>query len=230
MCTSIVYNGKKTLVGWNLDILNIEHQVVADSQRVFIAINDKTEGWLPLFGVNRRGDFIAMPTCWPFDDRSNPQDPSSPNIIIVDIDLLLEKRTLQQTRELAENTAICSVPNITYMAQLSDRNGNVLQIIPGQGCEYLEKPKYSVLTNFSPYKWDSEKHRWMGMDRYNTAVSMLKSAGYNLNVAQCFDILKATSQTVCPTVVSMVYDAQEHMVYWCYQRDFDHIFKQKLEE
>lgn len=44
MCTSIVYNGKKTIVGWNLDILDMEHKVVADDQAVYIAINDEKEG------------------------------------------------------------------------------------------------------------------------------------------------------------------------------------------
>ena len=59
MCTSIVYNGKKTIVGWNLDILDMEHKVVADDKAVYIAINDEKEGWLPLFGANARGDFVA---------------------------------------------------------------------------------------------------------------------------------------------------------------------------
>lgn len=47
-----------------------------------------------------------------------------------------------------ESTSISSVPGITFMSSLSDRNGNVLHIIPGQGHKYYEKPKYKVLTNF----------------------------------------------------------------------------------
>ncbi len=27
MCTSIIHNGKKTIVGWNLDILDMEYKV-----------------------------------------------------------------------------------------------------------------------------------------------------------------------------------------------------------
>ena len=30
MCTSIVSNGKKTIIGWNLDLLDMEYQVVAE--------------------------------------------------------------------------------------------------------------------------------------------------------------------------------------------------------
>lgn len=62
MCTSIVSNRKNTIVGWNLDILDMEHQVVAEADKVYIAINDKTEGWMPLFGANARGDFVAIST------------------------------------------------------------------------------------------------------------------------------------------------------------------------
>ena len=63
MCTSIVVNKKKTIVGWNLDILNMEHRVRPTTEGVFIEINDAKEGWLPLFGANSRGDFVGMPTC-----------------------------------------------------------------------------------------------------------------------------------------------------------------------
>ena len=94
MCTSIVSNRKKTIIGWNLDILDMEYKVVAENDKVFIAINDKTEGWLPLFGANGRGDFVAMPTCWPFDKRSDPVSADCRNIIMINIDLLLGKKTL----------------------------------------------------------------------------------------------------------------------------------------
>ena len=152
MCTSIVVKRAKTIVGWNLDILDMEYKVVAENDKVFIAINDSKEGWLPLFGANARGDFVAMPTCWPFDERSNPTHPDCRSIIMLDIDLLLCQKTLDEIREIARTEPVCSVPGLTFQAQLSDCEGNVLQIIPGQGTRYLEKPRYSVMTNFSPIK------------------------------------------------------------------------------
>ena len=63
MCTSFVRNGKKTIVGFNLDLLGMKHRINADSEHVFIEIWDDGNGWLPLFGVNDRGDFVGMPTC-----------------------------------------------------------------------------------------------------------------------------------------------------------------------
>jgi hypothetical protein len=228
MCTSIISNRKKTIVGWNLDLLEMEHRIVAEDDKVYIAIKDNMEGWLPLFGANSRGDFVTMPTCWPFDERSNPPTADSNNIIKVGIDLIFGRKAFDEIRQMIEAEPIYSVPGVTFQAQLSDRKGNVLQIVPGQGHTYLEKPKYSVLTNFSPFKGDREQHPWMGWDRYQKAVEMLKMARDDFDVADCFNVLRETSQTVIPTVVSMVYDVGEGMVYWCENRNWDKIVQKKL--
>ena len=224
MCTSFVVNKKKTIVGWNLDILDMEYRVRPGREGVYIEINDPKEGWMPLFGANARGDFVGMPTCWPYDKRSDPKE-GDIHVIMLDIDLLLEKKTLEEVKEIAETGKVCSIPGLTFMGSLSDGNGNVLHIIPGQGSLYYEKPDYKILTNFSPFKGDSEKHPWMGMDRYEKAEDMLKEASDDFDVEDCFRILKEVSQTVCPTVVSMVYDVTEKTVYWCENRDYDSIEK-----
>ena len=227
MCTSIVVNKKKTIVGWNLDILDMEYRVRLADDGVFIEINDPKEGWLPLFGANSRGDFVGMPTCWPFDERSDPAGEGE-NIIMLDIDLLLQKKTLKEIRGIAENNPVYSIPGVTFMSALSDKDGNVLHIIPGQGSLYFEKPEYKILTNFSPFKQDSELHPWMGWDRYKKAESMLEGAAEDFDVKDCFEILKAVSQEVCPTVVSMVYDVGEKTVYWCENRNWNGIRTAKL--
>ena len=242
MCTSIVVNKNKTIVGWNLDILDMEYRVRPSEAGVFIEINDPKEGWLPLFGANSRGDFVGMPTCWPFDDRSDPveaaSDPDSTtsdsetegaSVIMLDIDLLLQKKTLEEIREIADSMPVYSMPGVTFMGALSDRDGNVLHIVPGQGSLYYEKPEYKIMTNFSPFKQDSEKHPWMGWDRYQKADQMLKNAHDDFDVSDCFGILKEVSQTVCPTVVSMVFDVTEMKVYWCENRDWENIEEYEYE-
>ncbi|MDR2931065.1 MAG: hypothetical protein LBV06_09220 [Propionibacteriaceae bacterium] len=215
MCTSVVSNRNKTIVGWNLDIVDMEYAVVPEFDKVYIAINDQTEGWLPLFGANARGDFVAMPTCWPFDDRSDPTPTSQRNLISLDIDLLFGKRTLAETLQLVEREAVSSVPGVTFQAQLSDQQGDVLRIVPGQGHQFLKRPRCAVMTNFSPLTDQAGKHPWMGLDRYATAVSMLDAAADDFDVDDCFEILKRTAQKVCPTVVSMVFDVAENKVCWC---------------
>lgn len=217
MCTSIVVNKKNTFVGWNLDLLDMEYRVVSSADGVFIEINDATEGWMPLFGANPRGDFVGMPTCWPFDARSDPSGEGS-SVILLDIDLLLRKKTLGEIKAIAEKGPVFSVPGYTFMSALSDADGNVLHIVPGQGCLYYERPEYKILTNFSPFKQDSETHPWMGWDRYRTADEMLRAAPDGFDVKDCFEVLRAVSQVVCPTVVSMVFDVTERTVYWCENR------------
>ena len=230
MCTSIVVNKKKTIVGWNLDILDMEYRVRPADTGVLIEINDAKEGWLPLFGANSRGDFVGMPTCWPFDERSNPKQNSQDgnNIIMLNIDLLLRKKTFQEIKSIADKEEIFSVPGVTFMSALSDKNGNVLYIVPGQGTLYFEKPQYKIMTNFSPFKQDKEQHPWMGWDRYTKAETLLKKAADDFDVNDCFSVLKEVSQTVCPTVVSMVYDVTKKTVYWCENRHWKNVNKYQL--
>ena len=86
------------------------------------------------------------------------------------------------------------------------------------------------MTNFSPFKKDSELHPWMGLDRYEKAEEMLKRADDDFGVDECFEILKATAQEVCPTVVSMVYDVDERTIYWCEERNWNYISKYRFTE
>ena len=224
MCTSIISNRNKTIVGWNLDILDMEYRIRKLENGIYIEINDKTEGWMPLFGANNRGDFVGMPTCWPFDERSNPKE-AEPNVIMLDIDLLTQKKTFNEIKHIVESQSISSVPGLTFMSSLSDKNGNVLHIVPGQGYKYYENPIYQVLTNFSPFKMDKEKHPWMGWDRYHIAKEMLENANNDFDVNDCFNILKAVSQIVCPTVISMVFDVTDLVVYWCKNQKWDEVHK-----
>lgn len=65
------------------------------------------------------------------------------------------------------------------------------------------------------------------MDRYKKAEELLINAK-ELDVKDCFSILKACSQEVCPTVVSMVFDAEEMKVYWCENRQWDKVESKEL--
>ncbi len=227
MCTSIAVNRKKTIIGWNLDLKDMEYRVRAAEKGVFIEISVPKEGWLPLFGANVRGDFVGMPTCWPYDPRSDPAG-AGENLLLLDIDLLLQKKTLQEIRAIAEVRPIYSVPGVTFMAALSDGEGNVLHIVPGQGCRYYERPPYAILTNFSPFKQDSETHPWMGWDRYHRAEALLREASEDFDAEDAFRVLRTVAQEVCTTVVSMVFDVGERTVFWCENREWDNVQSVKL--
>ncbi len=83
MCTSIVVNKKKTIVGWNLDLLDIEYRVRPANEGVYIEVNDATGGWMRMFGANSSGAFVGLPTCWPTDRRSDPAGDGE-NVIMLD--------------------------------------------------------------------------------------------------------------------------------------------------
>lgn len=74
---------------------------------------------------------------------------------------------------------------------------------------------------------ETEQHPWMGSDRYHIAKNMLEEAPDNFDVEDCFRILKAVSQEVCPTVVSMVFYVTQMEVYWCENRQWDQIQKKR---
>jgi hypothetical protein len=59
---------------------------------------------------------------------------------------------------------------------------------------------------------------------------MLRETGDDFGAEDCFTILKAVSQEVCPTVVSMVFDVSEMTVYWCENREWDKVRKVRLEK
>ncbi len=219
MCTSIVVNKRKNLVGFNLDLLFMKYRVSPDEDGVYIEVFDEKEGFMPLFGANSRGDFVAMPTLWPTDRRSDPKDDGE-NIIRLNIALLKKKKTFKEICDIARLRPIYSIPRMTFMSALSDENGNVLQIIPGQGYRYLKKPLYSIMTNFSPLNENIKPHPLNGLDRYQSAETLLKKASDDFDVDDLFEILKAVSQDVCPTVVSMVFDVKDRSVYWCHNRNF----------
>lgn len=230
MCTSIIKNGNKTIVGFNLDLLSMKYRVNYNKTYVFIEILDDKIGWLPLFGVNNIGNFVTMPTCHPFDPRSNRRDNNQINILEADIDLLLKRRSFEEIIELVKSNKICSIDNTTFQVQISNKNGDVLIYTPGQGYKVLRKPTYSVLTNFSLFKENRDEHPWSGVNRYDKAIKMLEELNDDFTVKDMFNVLKETSQEICPTVVSIVYDTNENIVYWCIDRCYDNINIQKLEE
>jgi len=68
----------------------------------------------------------------------------------------------------------------------------------------------------------------MGLDRYRTAKKMLENKQDDFDVQDCFEILKATAQTECPTVVSMVFDAANNHAFWCENRKWGDISEQNI--
>ena len=88
-----------------------------------------------------------------------------------------------------------------------------------------------IMTEISNYvverynKLASEESLPISEDSVKDAIRCID----DFDVKDCFDVLKAVAQEVCPTVVSMVYDVNEKTVYWCEDRNWDSIQTKRFE-
>ena len=70
-------------------------------------------------------------------------------------------------------------------------------------------------------------------NKFKVTLSMtvdcsLAAATDDFDVSDCFQVLKEVSQTVCPTVISMVFDVTEKTVYWCFDRNYNRVENKKF--
>ncbi len=150
MCTSIVSNRGKTLVGWNLDILDMEYRITVLKERVSIDIYDDGR-WLPLFGSNSRGEFINMPTCWPYDSRSDPAGPDCRTVPQTNSDLLLGNTTIGEVRRyLGEGGGYTASPASPTRPSIPTGRGTCCKSSPARGTHGRSAPLFRSSPTFPP--------------------------------------------------------------------------------
>lgn len=219
MCLSVISSGKRKVCGCNFDISMMESRVSVHENGVFIEALDKTVGWIPLFGAGPGRVFVTMPTCWPYDRRSDPRD-GDVNIVNIAADILLGKRTFSEARELVMNDRVCSVPGLTFQGQIADSDGSVLRFTPHIGWEFLEKPDFAVMANFSPFKEEAG----LGRDRVEMSNGIYSGCD-DFGVDECITLLSRCRMTSPPTRVSLVYTPDDGQVYWFSDGKSDKISK-----
>jgi hypothetical protein len=223
MCTSIVVNKNKTLVGFNFDNPGWKYHIVTKNKAFYISLLVGNL-WEPCFGCNSRGDVVNLPAMNPGVKEGYCQaDKDLCYIDKINLDLLLERITFDQLKALVESHTIYNEEHLSLQAQDSDHDGNVLQIFPGLGYKLLPKPEYSVLTNFQLLKEEKEHHPWAGVDRYEKANALLKEAKEDFSSQDLLGILKEVAQYDggAKTAVSFVYDVESKTVTYCQNRHFE---------
>ena len=75
---------------------------------------------------------------------------------------------------------------------------------------------------------EEENRKLKYNSRKNKLLSVFGVIKNDFDVEDCFAILKAVAQEVCPTVVSMVYDVNCRTVYWCQHRQWTNIHTHKF--
>ena len=236
MCTCILHNGAKTIVGFNFDNPGWKYKIVQKPTGVYVALQVGPHRFSPMFGVSKNGNFVNAPTLWPerVDARYRRGDAKHKYVYLdrINHSLLKDEMTLKEAQALVERYPLLNEPKVNLQCQDSDRFGNVLQLFPGVKpyFRYLEKPRYSVLSNFQTLEPDKEIHPWSGRDRYAIAVAMLEKATDGFDVNDAFRVLSAVKQTIlaCPTDVSLVYDANDNVMYWAEHMDYATIHSYQL--
>jgi hypothetical protein len=227
MCTSIVVNQKKTLVGFNFDNPGLKYHVVTKNKAFYISLLVNGKLWEPCFGCNARGDFVNVPSMNPGVKESlYPGEGKAYHFLDREnLRLLLKQITFDELKALVQANPIYNEKDFSLQAQDSDKEGNVLQIFPGLGYKIFAKPAYSVLANFQLMRHEVTPHPWAGVDRYEKANALLAKANADFDVPDMFNVLKAVAQEDggAPTAVSIVFDPASLMVYWCLNRKWDEI-------
>lgn len=225
MCTSIVVNKSKTLVGFNFDNPGWKYHIVTKNKAFYVSLL-VGKLWEPCFGCNARGDFVNLPAMNP-GVKEGYYRPGSGLFYIdkINLDLLLEKISFQQLVDIVKTNPIYNEKRCSLQSQDSDENGNILQIFPGLGYKIIEKPAYSVLTNFQLMQEEKSHHPWAGVDRYEKANARLKEAKDDFSASDLMALLQEVAQQSggAPTAVSFVYDVESKTVTYCENRRYDDI-------
>lgn len=255
MCTAFVSKGKDRICGFNMDLPDVmDWKLFMDDACFYVGLlptvrpdllpagmKEYPEEYLPcageylrLQGVNRFGSFGNQLNALSFSRA--PFEISADTVPLytlvdrflagkINLDAIIQ--TAREKRIVNLPGAAAGLPDPAMHSLLSDREGRILMLEPGNG--YAEiRESYAVMSNFPmlilPTDLTEERFGYYGMDRYQTAVRMIEAAGSDLCPENALAILSAVRQEqYAPTRVSFVYSQNENKVYYTLEREFAHI-------
>ena len=190
--------------------------------------------WLRIHGVGRNGNFGNQLNALGFTGAPfEPGADTVPLYTLVDR-FLAEKtgmdeiiRTVRKKRIVNLPGAAVGIPDPAMHSLLSDGEGRILMVEPGNGYAEIQE-HFAVMSNFTmlvlPEDLTAERFGYYGMDRYRTAVSIIREAGDGFSPDYGLRVLDAVKQEqYAPTRVSFVYSQNENRVYYTLERDFAHV-------
>lgn len=225
MCTSIVFNGNETLIGFNFDNPGLKYHVVKKNKAFYISLLINDHLWEPCFGCNSRGDFLNLPAMNPgVKESAYPGEGAQYHFLDREnLKVLLGQMTFADLQKMVSQSPFYNEAGFSLQAQDSDKEGNVLQIFPGLGYKIFAKPAYSVLTNFQLMKKENIHHPWAGVDRYEKANALLASAKADFSSRDMMGLLQTLAQVEggAPTAVSIVFSPSKNQVDWVENQHWD---------
>ena len=258
MCTAFVRNGHDYVCGFNMDINPeaFEWQLIMDDSVFAVAMpmekklssllpadcpvpheyTDFENGMLCVQGVGKNGHFGNQLNNLRFSKARFEISPDCVPLYYLVDSFIRGKSSLRDIENHARNkrvvnlpTGSIDIPDMGMHSLLSDAEGNILIVEPGNGigipCE-----KYAVMSNFPvmelPADFTPENFGYYGKDRYDIALAMLRNSDDDFSAADGLAILDAVKQTGrWGTQVSFVYSRNENAVYYTTGHDFAHIQK-----
>lgn len=258
MCTAFVRNGNDYICGFNMDINEdaFDWQLITDDSVFAVAMHmeknlsallpqgspvppeytDFANGMLCIQGIGKNGHFGNQLNNLRFSKARFEISPDCVPLYSLVDSFIRGKNSLRDVEQLARSkkvvnlpTGSVDIPDMGMHSLLSDAEGNILIVEPGNGiCVPCEK--YAVMTNFPllelPADFAPENFGYYGKDRYDKALSILRNSTDDFSVGDGLALLDAVKQTgKWGTRVSFVYSRNENAVYYTTEHDFAYVKK-----
>lgn len=258
MCTGFVRRGKDVIVGFNMDINlgAVDYDVYAEPDAFYVGVHvGEPENMsaeernlfemnfknrvLRIHGVNNQGHFGNC-----LNNLRFPKAPFKIGDDIVSIDQVVHRYltnglTLEDIMQLGMTKEIVNlptngvdIPDLAMHSLFADKEGRIMILEPGNGFGVITE-KYAAMANFAvlelPKDLNEENAGYYGKDRYDKAMSILRESEDDFGVEDGIRLLREVKQEGhWATRVSFVYSNNENAVYYCLERDFDHMIRHQL--
>lgn len=231
MCTSFIHRGAKTTLAMNFDNNGMGYKITDKYPGWFVVLVDGGYGFLPSFGVSRKGEFfnslLVNSNGKGLYKRPSQKSTHTSKLIA---DLLEAKLNFDDLSTYLEKVEVVNTPNYSCHNFICDRHANTWIVEPGRENLYFDNQAYdfNVMTNVSIVDVKNGEAA-MTCPRYIKTSEALTSIN-ELTLEAAFEILSSVSQSEgdWTTALSLVYVKSEETVYYCYNRDFNKILKCKL--
>jgi len=228
MCTAFVFKGNDILCGYNLDVDPKVWDFHVYKTKRYFALGVKVEATTYLcHGVTNQGNFMNLP--YMNDIEIQPKT----NKKKVRIDLLANHYIrghydFNTLLKIVDEQELVNAKGLS-MHSLVYGNDRILLLEPGY--ETKEFEKYAVVSNFPLSKEVKDENPFYGKDRYQKANDILTKANDDFSVQDGLSLLKEAKQEgQWATRVSFVYSKNENAVYYCFNNEFDKVFKHQFEK
>ncbi|WP_426348556.1 hypothetical protein ACPWSR_12470 [Alloiococcus sp. CFN-8] len=226
MCTSFVKKTEDNIyIAMNFDNNGMKYGINTKKKDWFIVYVDTGKVKAPSFGVHKSGVFFNS-LCAPSNGKGDYRRGKG---VIHTTKLLLDiidgKIPMNEFNYYLKQAEIVNVPGSSVHNMICGEQGDVWIIEPGRGNRYfpLSQNEYQIMTNDSII--DSiEGGKEIPCNRYNIVQELL-SASTAFNEKQAFKILGDVKQNTDQwvTELSMVFDKNKEVVYYCHNQNFSDV-------